>query len=152
MKLNVQKRLAASILKASPKRVWFDEERLSDIKESITKQDLKGLIVDGAIRLKPVQSISRGRVRQKKKQKSKGRQKGHGSRKGAFGARLNRKGNWMSKIRVQREFIKELRDKEIITTADYRDLYLKSKGGFFRNRRHIKIFMEENGIGKQNKK
>ncbi len=152
MKLNVQKRLAASILRASPKRIWFDDERLEDIKESITKHDLTSLIKDGAIRLKPVKSISRGRARKKKIQKSKGLQKGHGSRKGGKKARFPKKENWMVKIRIQREFLKELRNKKIIPKKTYRDLYLKSKGGFFRSKRHIKLFIEEQNLAQKTAK
>jgi large subunit ribosomal protein L19e len=146
MKLKVQRRLAAAVLRCSPKRVWFDEERLDDIKEAITKQDLKGLVIDGAIRPKPIKSISRGRARHKKRQKSKGMQKGHGSRKGGHNARNPGKKAWMAKIRVQRSFIKILRDKKYIDTTLYRDLYLKSKGGFFRSKRHIKLYLEEHNL------
>jgi large subunit ribosomal protein L19e len=149
MKLKVQKRLAAAVLKCSPKRVWFDEERLGDIKESITKQDIKGMITDGAIRLKPVKSISQGRTRHKKRQKSKGLQKGHGSRKGAEGAGNPSKRAWMLRIRVQRRFLKELRNKQIVDRQTYQQLYLKAKGGFFRNKRHIKIYLEEHNLAKK---
>jgi len=149
MKLKVQKRLAAQLFKASPKRVWFDEERLDDIKEAITKQDIKRVIAEGAIRLKPIKSISRGRIRLNKIQKSGGKRKGHGSRKGGAQARHPGKDVWMAKIRVQRAFLKVLRDKAFISRHDYRDLYLKSKGGFFRSRRHIKIYLEEHNITKQ---
>ncbi|MFH1063463.1 MAG: 50S ribosomal protein L19e [Candidatus Woesearchaeota archaeon] len=146
MKLNVQKRLAASLFKCSPKRVWFDEDRLDEIKESITKQDLKMLISDGAIRLRPIKSISRGRARKIKTQKSKGLQKGAGSRKGTNTARLPKKARWMAKIRVQREFLKLLREKGIVTKTIYQNLYLKSKGGLFRSKRHIKLYMDEKGL------
>jgi large subunit ribosomal protein L19e len=149
MKLKVQKRLAAAVLKCSPKRVWFDEDRLSDIKESITKQDLKGLIADGAIRLKPVKSISQGRTRKKKIQKSKGLQKGHGSRKGSARAGNPSKTEWMMKIRVQRRFIKLLREKQLVDRQTYGQLYLKAKGGFFRSKRHIKIYLEEHNLVKK---
>jgi large subunit ribosomal protein L19e len=143
MKITLQRRLAADILKCSEKRVWFDEDRLDDIKESITKQDIKELINEGVVRQKPVKSISRGRARQAKGQKAKGHRKGHGSRKGKKGARLPRKVMWMSKIRVQRNFLKELREKGHILKSVYRNLYRKAKGGFFRSRRHIKIYAEE---------
>ena len=149
MKLKVQKRLAAAVLKCSPKRVWFDEDRLSDIKESITKQDLKGLIADGAIRLKPVKSISQGRARKKKIQKSKGLQKGHGSRKGSLRAGNPSKTEWMMKIRVQRRFLKLLRAKQLIDRQTYGQLYLKAKGGFFRSKRHIKIYLDEHNLVKK---
>lgn len=143
MKLGVQKRLAASLFKCTPKRVWFDEDRLSDIKEAITKQDIKGLVMEGVIRLKPVRSTSRGRIRKNKRQKSKGLRKGPGSRKGGIKARLSKKDRWKAKIRVQRDFLKELRDKGMLKKSDYRNLYLKSKGGFFRNKRHVKIYIGE---------
>jgi len=37
----------------------------------------------------------------------------------------------------------ELKDRKIIDDKLYRELYSKSKGGFFRSRRHIKLFLEE---------
>ena len=151
MKLSVQKRLAAALFKGSPKRVWFDEERLSDIKESITKQDIKSLIVQGVIRLKPENVTSRGKARHKQGQKAKGLRKGHGSRKGKSTARLPKKDAWMAKIRSQRTFIKNLREKDHVTSTEYRKLYLKAKGGFFRSTRHIKIYCEENHLFQKTK-
>ena len=146
MKLPVQKRLAAALFKCSEKRVWFDEDRLDDIKEAITKQDVKVLISEGVIRLKPVKSISRGRARKTKTQKSKGLRKGHGSRKGGSNARMTQKAKWMLKVRVQRAFLRLLRDKGLVTQSQYRKLYRKSKGGFFRSKRHIKIYAEEHNL------
>ena len=45
-----QKRLSASILKCGVNRVWFDPERISDIENAISREDLRGLITDGASR------------------------------------------------------------------------------------------------------
>ncbi len=149
MRLTIQKRLAASILKCSEKRVWFDQESLEEIKEAITKVDIKGLINKGIIGSKPAKGISRGRARKAKEQKAKGRRSGKGKRKGTQKARNPQKKAWMNKIRSQRELIKELRDKDIITTGSYRTLYNKSKGGFFRSKRHIKLFIEENKLAKK---
>ncbi|MBU2561303.1 MAG: 50S ribosomal protein L19e [Nanoarchaeota archaeon] len=146
MKLKVQKRLAAALFKCSEKRVWFDEDRLSDIKEAITKQDIKGLVIDGAIRLKPTRSTSKGRARKKRSQKSRGMQKGPGSRKGGLKARTPKKLQWMNKIRVQREFLRSLREGGLLQKGIYQNLYSKSKGGFFRSKRHIKLYIEEHNI------
>lgn len=146
MKLTVQKRLAAGLFKSSPRRVWFDEDRLSDIKEAITKQDVKVLISEGVIRLKPANITSKGKVRHRKAQKAKGLRKGVGSRRGGAKARLPKKDAWMAKIRAQRELLKTLRDKELITKTNYRKLYLKAKGGFFRSVRHIKLYCAENSL------
>lgn len=141
--LRVQKRLASQVLNCSPKRVWFDNNRLDDIKQAITKHDIRLLVGDGAIKEKPKKSISKVRVRKLKIQKSKGRRKGEGTRKGTINARVNLKDQWMKKLRVQRSFLKELIKKKIITRSAYRELYLKSKGGYFRSKRHIKLFLEE---------
>jgi len=147
--LSVQKRLAASILKCSPYRISLNPDHLEDIKEAITKIDIKGLINQGSIIRKPVKSTSRVRARKKAIQKRKGRRTGHGSRKGKKTARLPKKENWKNKVRLQRKLLKELRDKKMLTTISYRELYQKSKGGFFRSKRHVKLYIEENKLLKK---
>ena len=140
--LNSQKRIAAGILNVGLCRVWFDPARLSDIKEAITKHDIRALIKEGAIKAVPLRATSKFWVRKKKIQKSKGRRRGEGSRKGKETARLNKKKAWINRVRIQREFLKELRNKGKISKKVYRELYLKSKGGFFRSKRHIKLYLE----------
>lgn len=148
MHLKVQKRLAAKILKASKNNIWLDSNRLNEIKEAITKADIKVLIKDKAIKAKDIRGTSKYRIRKRQKQKAKGRRSGEGSRKGAKRARLSKKKAWMYRIRVQRRFLQNLRAKGVIGSDSYRMLYMKSKGGFFRSKRHIKIYMQERGIGK----
>ncbi|RLF36552.1 MAG: 50S ribosomal protein L19e [Thermoplasmata archaeon] len=149
MKLKTQKRLAASLLKCSKKRVVFDNERLDEIKESITKKDIDDLIKDKAIKKKQTKGISRVRANKIKRQKSKGRRKGPGSKKGTHGARLPKKQAWMKKVRVQRKFIKELKDKKIITSKSHCMLYSKISGGFFRSRKHIKLYIKEHDMARK---
>lgn len=146
MKLTSQKRIAAQLLKVGENKVWFDPDRLEEIKEAITKTDIRGLIKDLAIQAKPQKSISGYRSRKIKTQKRKGRRKGDGSRKGTKNARLSKKDAWKSKIRAQRKFIKSLKVKELINTQTYRNIYAKTKGGFFRSCRHIKLFLNEHGL------
>jgi large subunit ribosomal protein L19e len=146
MQLKIQKRLAARILKSSENDIWLDPNRLDEIKEAITKADIKSLIKDKAIKARKTKGISRYRARKGKKQKSKGRRKGSGSIKGGRGARLSKKKGWINHIRIQRIFLQNLRDKNVIDKSSYRTLYRKSKGGFFRSKRHIKIYMQEHGI------
>lgn len=151
MQLSTQKRIASGILNCSKFKVKFDEERLSDIKEAITKHDIKGLIAEGAISKKGINQSSKGRTRKNKIQKRKGQQKGRGSRKGKENARQPRKNLWMDKIRLQRNLLKELREKKLITAKVFREIYLKAKGGFFRSKRHIKLYLgEHNLIKKEN--
>jgi large subunit ribosomal protein L19e len=143
MDLKVQKRLSAQIYGCSPDRVVFDNDRLDDIKQAITKRDLKLLMGDGAITKKPGNFTSKVHARKIAKQKSKGRRSGEGTKKGKSGVRFKPKQTWMRQIRVQREFVRLLLDKNIITRLAYRNLYLKCKGGYFRSRRHIKLFLQE---------
>lgn len=146
MNLSTQKRLAASIMKVGRNKVWFDPNRMEEIKEAITKADLRRLVQDYAIQVRPEQGSSRGRIRKNKLQKKKGRQAGPGSKKGAKFSRVARKSRWMDKIRSQRFFIKDLKTKGLIDTGTYRDCYLKCKGGFFRSIRHIKTYLKEHEL------
>ncbi len=149
MNLTNQRRIAATLLKCGESRVWFDETRLADIKEAITKADIRRLIKEDAIKRSPMQGISGFRSRQIAGQKKKGRQRGQGSRKGTKNARLPSKDMWVARVRVQRSFLKSLRQEKALEPGAYRELYRKSKGGFFRSKRHMKLYMEEHGIGKQ---
>ncbi len=152
MKLKTQKRLAAGVLKCSPKRVIFDTERLDEIKEAITKTDIKILVSDKGIKKADEKGISRGRARKAHEQKKKGRRRGLGSRKGKYKARMPKKRRWINTIRIQRRLLKELRDKKMLSTNDYRKSYRKAKGGFFRNLAHVKLYLNENKLikGKEN--
>ena len=86
-------------------------------------------------------------LRKTRIQKSKGKRKGFGSRKGKKTARgLAPKRVWINKIRLQRDYIKSLRNSKIITSTAYHELYMKSKGGFFRSIRHLKLYTEERGL------
>ena len=144
--LDVQRRFAAKILKCGENRVKFDPNRLSDIKEAITKADIRSLINEGAVSKKRTLSTSRFWARKRREQKSYGRQRGAGSRKGKKTARTNPKRTWINKIRLQRYFIKTLRAKDLITSQNYHELYMKSKGGFFRSLRHLKLYVNEKGM------
>jgi len=152
MELRLQKKLASKILKVSEKKIKFDTEALSQIKEAITRSDIKALIGKNVISKKDTNEQSRVRARLRILQKRKGRRKGRGTKKGTKNARLPGKTEWTRKIRVQREFLKNLRQGKLIDSKTYKSLYMKSKGGFFRSRRHIKMFVEERSLIKNGKK
>lgn len=144
--MRIQKRLAGQLMKTSPKKIRLEPERILDITEAITKTDIRALIADGAITKKPDNNTSRSKANKTKDQKNKGRQKGQGSRKGKKTARLPRKEEWMNKIRKQRAFLKDLKDREVIEKTTYRNMYRKSGGGFFRSVRHIKLYLNDNNL------
>jgi len=142
MKVDSQKRMAAEILKVGENRVWIDPDEIERVEEAITRQDIRNLIDGGAIKKRKVKGTSRGRARKARAQKKKGRRMGQGSRKGKKTARKPRKKEWMEKIRAIRTRLKELRDEEDLTDEQYRQLYDKAKGGFFRDTKHLENFVE----------
>lgn len=152
MNLKTQKKLASRILNVGGKRIVFDKDKLSEIKEAITKKDIRRLIGKGLIKTKKEKGVSRFRARKAIVQKRKGRRKGPGAKRGTGYARLPRKKRWILAVRVQRNFIKKLRDKGMIKRADYRMLYNMVKGGVFRSKRHIKLYLEEHKLVQNVKK
>lgn len=146
MKSKIQKRLAGMISGRSAKRVRLDPARIDEIKEAITRADVKTLIKNKAISLVTKKGVSRSRAKKIQQQKSKGRKRGQGSRKGKENARYSTKKKWMARVRLQRIFLKELITSSKITKEVYKDLYAKSKGGFFRSKRHIKLYITEHKL------
>jgi large subunit ribosomal protein L19e len=137
--LKLQKRLASEIMDVGIGRVYIDPERLEDVKQAITRQDIRSLIRDGAIKKRLVKGSSKGRIRKRLAQRRKGRQKGPGHRKGTENARFPKKKRWMGKVRAQRKFLKLMREKQMLSSSEYRKLYLRVKGGFFRSVAHLKL-------------
>jgi large subunit ribosomal protein L19e len=137
-----QKRVVASILKCGVNRVWFDPDRLTDIENAISREDLRGLVTDGAIKARQKRGVSRGRARAKIAKRSYGHCKGPGRRKGAAGARNPSKRAWIQKIRAIRKALIALRDAGTIDPHIYRVLYRKAAGGQFRSVAHMKAQME----------
>ena len=72
--------------------------------------------------------------------------KGLGSRKGTANSRSNPKLEWMNRIRKQRELLKILKDKKLISIATFRTICNKAKGGYFRSERHLKLYLNENKL------
>ena len=135
-----QRRMAADILKVGETKIWIDPEYKEEIKNAITRSDIKKMISHGYIKKRP-DKISIKKPRKKKKQ-------GIGSRKGKKGARLPKKRKWINKIRPLRRMLKELRDEKKIDEKNYRRLYLLAKGGVFRSRTHMKLYIKQRGIVK----
>jgi large subunit ribosomal protein L19e len=137
MDLKNQKRMASEILKCGESRVWIDPNRIEDAADAITRADIRTAIESGTIRALPKQGISRGRTRYRLAQRSKGRRRGPGSRKGTSGARTPKKTDWIQTIRPIRQELKKLRDEGKITPTVYRQFYMKAKGGQFKSRKNM---------------
>jgi len=146
MSLKTQRRIAASILKVGEGRVWIDPERMEDVEVAITREEIRKLIHEGAIKALPEKGVSRARARIIHEKKKKGRRKGPGSRKGGSKAVMTKKERWMIKIRALRKRLRELRDRRVITRETYRDLYMLAKGGTFKSVRDLERYIEAHDL------
>ena len=144
--LKSQKEMASRILKCGKSRVWFEPSRIADIEEAITAEDVRRLVSDDVIRLLPKKGLSSFRNKKKAEQKSRGRRKNKGSRKGSLGTRAPKKRLWIKRIRVLRKMLKDLRAEGRIEKNNYRKLYMTAKSGFFRSRAHMLAYAEKNNM------
>lgn len=120
----------------------IDPDRLEDVDIAITREEIRRLIHEGAIRVEQKKGVSKGRVRVIQMQKRKGRRRGSGSRKGKAGARLSRKTLWIRRVRAIRRRLRVLRDRKELPDRAYRRLYLMVKGGAFRSISHLEQYLK----------
>jgi large subunit ribosomal protein L19e len=130
--LQAQKRMAAKVMDIGKNKVWFDPERLSDIKEAITKQDIADLIKDGAISKSPVDGIKRRAGKRHLIRKRRGRRR----RSGSIKKRI-KVDNYPSRIRKLRFYLKNLKKAKKVTTEQYRKMYNLLKSGVIKNNQQM---------------
>jgi len=147
--MRMQRRIAAEILKCGENRIWIDPERIEDVKSAITREDIKRLIKEGVIKKKPVKGQSTYRAKIRHEQRKKGRHRGPGSRKGKKTARMGKKERWIMTIRALRKELRKLKVEKKIDVHTYRRLYIRAKGGQFKNKHQLYLFLEEKGILKR---
>ena len=136
---NTQRRIAARILKCGESRIWMDPSSAARIKRAITRNDVRGLISDGLIK----------KQKAKKNVRRASRRQDVGSRKGASGARTGKKKKWLKAVRPQRKLLIELKPK--LKPLAYRKLYRLVKGGSFRSKAHLQIYLKEKNMLEEKK-
>lgn len=143
MKLDKIKRLAMQILKTGEKNVWINPERKEEIEGCMTKEDVRQQIADGSIRKKLRKSQSKGRTRQLKKKRKRGRKRGAGKKRGTKKTRVQKKQTWVKGVRAQRKYLTELKENKKVTKKQYSKIYRLIKGGYFRGKRYIDLYLKE---------
>jgi large subunit ribosomal protein L19e len=132
MNLKKKKALAARTFNVGISRVEFLEPRLEEIKEAITKQDIRDLYKDGAIRIKDIHGRKTKKINSKKKKTI-----------GNVRKKVNkRKKEYATLTRKLRKHLAENREK--MTDNERKDIRKKIRNKFFRSKAHLKEHLGEN--------
>ncbi len=131
MNLAKKKQLAAETLKVGKHRIVFNIEGLPEIKEAITKQDIKTLFQEGIITIKPVKG--RRKVKKRKTRRGPGKIKKKVK---------NRKQEYVKITRKLRDYLKELRKKDAIDRELYLDLRKKIRMRQFKSKTNFRDYLD----------
>ncbi|WP_291999653.1 50S ribosomal protein L19e [Caldivirga sp.] len=142
----------ARLLKVPKSRVVIKQEALEQLEEAITRNDVRSLMKEGLIEVKPKKGNSRSRWRITHEKRKSGRRRGKGSRRGTRKARgAVGKEAWVPRIRRIRRFLNTLKHKGVIDKATWRNLYRMAKGGYFESLAHLRTYMIQNGMVTEDK-
>jgi large subunit ribosomal protein L19e len=131
MNLSKKKALAARTLNVGKERIFFVEARLDEIKEAMTKQDIRELHKGGAILIKE----KKGRKKSKKK-----------VRKSPGNKRKNikkRKKTYMILTRKLRKYLTELKAQGKISKEDLKETRKKIRDRVYKSKAHLQAQLGE---------
>jgi len=127
MKLDKKKELAIRTLKVGKKRVVFNLNRLDEIKEAITKQDIRDLVNEGAIKIVEI----KGSLTKKKRKTRR--------REGSIKKKVNtRKRDYMTMTRKLRAHVAKLKERGSLNPEDIKELRKEIRLKEFRSLAHMK--------------
>ncbi|MEK6925683.1 MAG: 50S ribosomal protein L19e [Nanoarchaeota archaeon] len=126
MNLRKKKQLAKKTLSIGSSRIVFVKTRLDEIKEAITKQDIRDLVGRGAIIVKEVKG--RKSVKKRKKRKT-----------GKVRMKVNkRKEKYVILTRKLRKYVLELKKKGEIAKDEFTKIRIRIRDSSFKNLAQLK--------------
>lgn len=131
MNLSKKKSLAIRTLKVGKERIVFLQPRLDEIKEAITKQDIRDLQKEGAILVKEI----KGRRKTEKKKKNK-------RSPGNIRKKVNkRKQEYVIMTRKLRKYAAEMKKQGRLSKEEVIDIRKKIRNKVFRSKAHLKEYI-----------
>ncbi len=132
MNLRKKKELAAKTLNVGKERIIFVESRLDEIKEAITKQDIRDLVERKAILLKEKQ----GRKKVKKRKNARGA--------GKIKKKINvRKRNYVKVTRKLRKYLKAVKEKLGMGREEVKEIRKAIRNKKFKSKANLKEHLGE---------
>lgn len=129
MNLGKKKMLSVRALKVGKERIVFVKPRLDEIKEAITKQDIRDLYNSGAIIIK-----------EKKGKKKVGKRGARNA--GSIRKKVNkRKREYVLMTRKLRKYVAHMKGKEEITAEQAKEIRKKIRNREFRSRAYLKDYI-----------
>lgn len=126
MKLDKKKKLAAKVLDVGLGRIWINPARQEDIKEAITRQDIRDLVKEKVIRIKPITG---------KRKKVKRKTRRHA---GKIKKVVKNKKEYILKIRRMRSYLRLLRRAGKLSSKNYLKLRRAAKSVKFADFKQFK--------------
>lgn len=132
MNLRTKKTLATGALKVGRARIVFLKSRMDEIKEAITKQDIKDLKQEGAILVKDIG----GRKKSVKRKNKRGT--------GSIRKKVNvRKRTYVIMTRKLRKIVAGMKLRGEIDKAETKDIRNKIRNRIFKSGAHLKKYVKE---------
>jgi large subunit ribosomal protein L19e len=137
--LKLQRKLASRILRCGENKIWIDPERLEDVKEAITSEDIRQLIREKSIKRIKSAGIKARAGKKRRKRKKKGRKRGVGKIK----KRINkRKQRYVKKVRKLRNYLKLLKKQNKINTKQANKIKNLIKAGEINTIKNIEEYIK----------
>ena len=132
MNLRNKKELAKRTFNIGKNRIVFLKSRLEEIKEALTKQDIRDLKQDGAILIKDIKG--------RKKVKKRKTRKGPGKIKKKI---KTRKQDYVIMTRKLRRYVAEMKKQGKLSSVEVKDIRKKIRNRIFRSKAHLKQYIGE---------
>lgn len=131
MKLTTKRELAARTLKVGKERIIFVRARLNEIKEAITKQDIRDLNQEGAILVKEIKGKKK-KIKKKKKRTT-----------GKIKKKINtRKQDYVKLTRKLRKHVAELKKKGTLNSEEAKEIRKKIRNKQYKSKSNLKSHLE----------